>query len=67
MSKALAGEVVGHTMDSGDRPVVRQRVLTFSPRYPEESDMRFRILDSEFLNICNDVVAWATLEEPDIY
>lgn len=40
------------------------RVETFSPIYPEDSEMRHRIMNSQFVRICKEVTHWRKLDEP---
>lgn len=39
------------------------RVLVFSPVYPKDDPMRFRIIDSQFVRISTDVTHWLSLED----
>ena len=39
-------------------------ILIFSPCYPEDHTMRFRVIDSEFFRITTDATHWARLESP---
>ena len=46
-------------------PAVTRRILIFCPNYPEDSDMRYRIIDSQFWNHMSEATHWAELpEEP---
>lgn len=40
------------------------KILIFSPEYPEESGMRKRIIDSQFLKICLEATHWSYISEP---
>jgi hypothetical protein len=40
------------------------RVETFSPIYPDNSEMRHRIMDSQFVRICKEVTHWRVLNDP---
>jgi hypothetical protein len=40
------------------------RVETFSPIYPKDSEMRHRIMNSQFARICSEVTHWRKLDEP---
>lgn len=40
------------------------RVVVFSPVYPEGHDMRYRILNTEFVRFCSDATHWAPLTPP---
>ena len=45
-------------------PSVGERVLTYSKVYVDTTEMAFRIIDSQFIHICNEVTHWCYLEEP---
>lgn len=42
----------------------RGRVLVFSPAYPENDPMRYRVIGSEFLGLVSEVTHFALLEPP---
>ena len=46
-----------------EMPESGQRVVAFSPVYPKGHEMRFRILDGQFLRITTEVEYWADCEE----
>ena len=46
-----------------EMPERGQRVVAFSPVYPEGHEMRFRILDGQFLRITTEVEYWTDCEE----
>jgi len=41
-----------------------ERIITYSEIYKDKPEMAFRIIDGQFLNICNEVTFWAYLNEP---
>lgn len=41
-----------------------KRVLIFSPVYPKDSEMRFRCVDSQFVDICKEATHWAKFIDP---
>lgn len=62
-SVPLGGQVMQwRTRD--EKPLPDKRILIFSPDYPEESGMRKRIIDSQFLRICKDATHWKYISEP---
>lgn len=40
------------------------RVEIFSPIYPKNSELRIRIIDSQFVRICKEATHWRVLDEP---
>ncbi len=46
-----------------ETPIEGKRVLTFSPAYPIGHDMRFRIVDGQFVRIMLEVSFWLYLDE----
>lgn len=42
-----------------------ERILVFSPVYPEGNPMRYRVIDKQFLKTCTDVESWVALS-PEI-
>lgn len=46
-----------------EQPDSGKRILIFSPVYPENHEMRVRIIDSNFLSICKEVEKWAYLSD----
>jgi len=40
------------------------RVLIFSNDYPENSEMRIRIIDAQFVHLLTDATHWKKLDEP---
>ena len=40
------------------------RVLVYSPDYPKDKTMEYRIIDSRFIRICTDVTHWIYLNPP---
>ena len=53
---------------SEDLPLVHgERVLCYSPVYKNRDvTMLYRILDSQFISMCEDVDYWAYIEEPEM-
>lgn len=45
------------------KPRLGERILIFSPNYSKDNDIRWRIIDSQFLKICKDATHWAYLED----
>ncbi len=45
-------------------PENRQRILTFSPSYGENDSMRYRVVDSQFLDLMTEVTHWLYLTDP---
>ena len=43
-------------------PPLGVRILAFSPSYPVGHEMRFRIVDSQFLKIIGEATHWMELE-----
>lgn len=41
---------------------VGNRVLVFSPIYPEGHEMRWRIINTDFLSMCKEVTHYAILK-----
>lgn len=41
-----------------------KRVIIFSPVYPKDSEMRFRCIDAQFVDICEEATHWAKFIEP---
>lgn len=41
------------------------RVMVFSPEYPPGHEMRYRIVDSQFVRIMTDATHWTELSPPD--
>lgn len=41
------------------------RVLIFSPDYPEDSGMRYRVVDAHFVPIMQEATHWAFLTPPE--
>ena len=39
-----------------------ERILVSSPCYPENHEMRFRVINGQFLHLCEEVTHWALLE-----
>ncbi len=48
----------------GESPPEGIQILAFSPEYPENDPLRFRIMDSEFFRLAIDATHWALLEAP---
>ena len=44
-------------------PELGKRILTYSEGY--SSGMAYRILNSEFVEICKEVIHWIYLEKPE--
>ena len=44
-------------------PDSNKRILIYSDIYKDEIRM-FRIIDSQFINICNETTHWSYLEKP---
>ena len=47
------------------QPNADQRVLTYSPIYKREVELAFRIIDGQFVRLCNEVTHYMYLEEPE--
>jgi hypothetical protein len=47
-----------------DKPLPYKRIIIFSPCYPEESDMRKRIITGQFLELCTEATHWSYISEP---
>lgn len=47
---------------NNEMPEHGQRVIAFSPVYPKGHEMRFRILDGQFVRITTEVEYWAYCE-----
>lgn len=45
-----------------ETPERGERVIAFSPVYPKGHEMRFRILDGQFIRITTEVEYWAYCE-----
>lgn len=45
-----------------EMPERGERVIAFSPVYPKGHEMRFRILDGQFIRITTEVEYWAYCE-----
>jgi len=45
-------------------PVSGVRVLVFSPEYPADDPMRFRVMDPQFVRISGEATHWAYLVGP---
>ena len=67
----IASEIVGQieplvmqwrTRD--EKPLAFKRIIIFSPCYPEESDMRKRIITGQFLALCTEATHWSYISEP---
>ncbi len=43
-------------------PPAGVRILAFSPVYPVGHEMRFRVMDSQFLRIMKEATHWMELE-----
>ena len=41
-----------------------QRVLTYSKLYRDKPELAYRILDGQFVRLCNEVTHYAYLEPP---
>lgn len=41
-----------------------QRVLVYSPVYPEGHDMRYRTMSNQFVRLCEEATHWAPLTPP---
>ena len=41
------------------------RILIYCPIYPVGNPMRYRIIDSSFLNICKEATHWCKLTSPE--
>ena len=44
-------------------PDINKRILAISPCYPKEHDMRARVIDAQFLNICSEVEYWIYIDD----
>ena len=40
-----------------------ERVIVFSPIYPIGHNMKFRIIQAQFIKICTNVTQWAYISE----
>ncbi|MFH2030973.1 MAG: hypothetical protein ABIJ40_10210 [Bacteroidota bacterium] len=47
-----------------EKPLAFKRIIIFSPCYPEESDMRKRIITGQFLELCAEATHWGYISEP---
>ena len=47
-----------------EKPKDRIRIAIYSPIYPEDSGMRKRIIDSQFLELCREATHWGYISEP---
>ena len=47
-----------------EKPIDTRRILVFSPDYPEDSEMRIRIMRGDSLRYCSEGKLWAYPEEP---
>jgi hypothetical protein len=50
-----------HTVD--EKPKYDKKVYCYSPIYEVGNAMRFRILDSQFIRMCNEITHWAYCED----
>jgi hypothetical protein len=61
----MEGKMNWRKVSKDNLPVYETRILTFSEIYRGSPEMAFRIIDSQFLNICSEVTHWCYLHEPE--
>ena len=49
--------------DRSTLPSRGQKVLCFSPTYQEGNAMRWRVMDGEFVEMCEEVEGWMSCED----
>jgi len=51
-------------VDRNKLPKTHKRILTYSPLYDDEN-MKYRLMDVQFLRISRDVTHYCVVEEPE--
>ena len=42
-----------------------ERILVYTPDYPDGDPMQIRIIDAQFFKLCKDATQWSVLNTPD--
>lgn len=56
--------IENHKTDKLLKAYKGKRVMIFTPVYPEGHEMRYRLVDREFVKVCTDATHWAPLTPP---
>lgn len=45
------------------QPDINKRIIIISPGYPKGHEMRVRVIDAQFFNICSEAECWAYTDD----
>ena len=53
-----------YCLKNGYVPIMSGRVLTYSEIYKDKPELAYRIMDGQFVSMCNEVTHYAYLSPP---
>lgn len=64
---SISKEVAWRSIANDKSYTREKRVLVFSPVYLEDNDLRYRVIDSQFIDIVQEAKFWMPLKPPTGY